>query len=266
MISLASSVEALLSLGSKAGPVIGIDTGGPVARLGLVAAGQILASWSRELPSHCAGLPRAVDELVESAGLRIRDLKAVAVAVGPGSFTGLRVGLSYAKGLASSGKLGIVGVPTLDIMALSSKIPLQDGQWICPILDARRGEVYAALYRFSADALEKVTDNLALRPEQLPTWVPEEVVLVGEQRTLEIAALLRAYGKTVRVVDVGERMGGYLAATGAVKVAQNELDDADTLEPQYVRGAGASINSAVKTGARPNGTSRGRTDPALCNS
>src|SRR5271169_5510266 len=91
--------KRLLERGASAGPILGFDTGGPCASLGLVADGRIQAALSRLLPSHCAGLPAAVDELLSAAGLTIGDLKGIGVALGPGSFTGLRVGLSYAKGL-----------------------------------------------------------------------------------------------------------------------------------------------------------------------
>src|ERR1051326_6223144 len=98
MTSLALSVDALLASGRSVGPVIGIDTGGPIAHLGLVVEGRILSSISQELSSHCAGLPGTVEELLSAAHLKMSDLAGIAIAIGPGSFTGLRVGLSYAKG------------------------------------------------------------------------------------------------------------------------------------------------------------------------
>src|SRR5579863_6313898 len=92
--------EPLLAVGASAGPILGLDTGSTVASLGIVAAGHLRASISRPVRSHGSDLPTAIEEVLRMAGLKLRDLTAIAVALGPGSFTGLRIGLSYAKGLA----------------------------------------------------------------------------------------------------------------------------------------------------------------------
>src|SRR5271170_7435698 len=118
MTSPALSVERLLEASAALGPVLGLETGGPVASLGVVARGRIAAVLSRPTVSHCAGLPDAVDEVLAAAGFKLRDLAAIAVGIGPGSFTGLRVGLSYAKGLASALGMAVVGVSSLDAIAL----------------------------------------------------------------------------------------------------------------------------------------------------
>src|SRR5438445_1901553 len=99
MTSHALSAERISRAAAAVGPVLGIETGGPMVSLGVVSAGRIEASLARRFTSHCAGVPTAIDEVLEGAGLRLHDLVGIAVAIGPGSFTGLRVGLSYAKGL-----------------------------------------------------------------------------------------------------------------------------------------------------------------------
>src|SRR4051795_7079195 len=96
------SLERLLAETSDLGPVLGIDTGGPIASVGLVVNGRLAATYVRSSASHCAELPAMVAEVLDAADIRMPDLNAVAVAIGPGSFTGLRVGLSYAKGLATA--------------------------------------------------------------------------------------------------------------------------------------------------------------------
>ncbi len=97
----------------------------------------------RTAASHAGTLPRLVDEVLAEAGERPERGDAVAVAIGPGSFTGLRIGLSFAKGLAFASGLAIVGVPTLDALALAA--PPWTGV-LCAALDARKQEIYAALY------------------------------------------------------------------------------------------------------------------------
>src|ERR1700731_3158443 len=132
--------EPLFATGASAGPILGLDTGSAAASLGVVAGSRVRASISRPGRSHGSDLPSAMEEVLRMAGLTLRDLTAIAVALGPGSFTGLRIGLSYAKGLAMA-----VGSPFV-----------RSGVTICPVLDARKGEIYAALYRAGDDALEKV--------------------------------------------------------------------------------------------------------------
>lgn len=247
MISRVWSVERLLELGTHAGPLLGIDTGSPVASLGVVANGQVQALMARELPSHCAGLPAAVDELLAAAQVNLADLKGIGVAIGPGSFTGLRVGLSYAKGLARARGIALAGVPTLDAMALTAGSDLPAGALVCPILDARRGEVYAALYRFSTDALEKKTDDLALSIAELANLVGGEAILVGAAKAVEVRMLAEAKGARVRLVEAPElgRTGSLVAALAAARIAQNGADEAGALEPLYVRPPGAAQATAT---------------------
>ena len=94
----------------------------------------------------------------------------MAVSAGPGSFTGLRVGMAAAKGYCFGWKLPVALVPTLE--ALASRFP-GERRLICPVLDARRKEVYAALFRREGDALARLTPDLALPPEALIDRLPE---------------------------------------------------------------------------------------------
>jgi tRNA threonylcarbamoyladenosine biosynthesis protein TsaB len=248
------SVEHLLEQGASAGPILGIDTGSPQTSIGLVAGGRIRAVFARVLPSHCAGLPGAVDELLGDAGLRIRDLAGVGIAIGPGSFTGLRVGLSYAKGLAHAARFAIVGVPTLDAMALCAAIAtgssdrayLRPGQQICPVLDARRGQVYAALYHFLADALEveKETDDLAISPEELCQLIRNEAMFVGDAKAAEMQRTAAQKGCSATLLRPAEldRRGSMVAALAALKILRREVDRGAGLEPLYVRAPGVSCS------------------------
>src|SRR5579872_6725576 len=92
--------DRLLELGAEAGPVLGLDTASETASLAIVGRGKVLVEMSRSAASHGAELPAAVAEAVSQAGISLKDLRAIAVGVGPGSFTGLRVSVAYVKGLA----------------------------------------------------------------------------------------------------------------------------------------------------------------------
>jgi tRNA threonylcarbamoyladenosine biosynthesis protein TsaB len=265
------SVDRLLGGAGSVGPVLGFDTGSPMASLGLVAQGKVLGMLNRPVKSHCADLPEAVEQVLSSAGLALSDLAGVAIAIGPGSFTGLRVGLAYGKGLAMALGIAMLGVPSLDSIALCAlaRAPLRPGTIICPILDARRDEVYTGLYRLVDDELEKVTGDLVIRLEDLAPHITGEVVLVGESKAEEARELWSAHGAQVALVGSSElhRRGSLVAALGAARLARNDVDDAAALEPLYVRAAEQAVQSiASNLGEGSYGTSRGRTDPAACGS
>jgi tRNA threonylcarbamoyladenosine biosynthesis protein TsaB len=265
------SAELLLAAGAAAGPVLGLETGGAIASGGVVCDGRIVASLSREAKSHGAGLPALVDELLEAAGLKFRDLSAVAIGVGPGSFTGLRVGLSYAKGLVVGTNIRIVGISSLDAIALSgweSPRALQ-GVKICPILDARKGEVYTSLYEVIPDALEKVTDDLVVPLNEFASRIAGDVLFVGDSKAADSVSYVVQNGGRASVAGAAEfnRRGCFVAALGAARVARNDVDEVATLEPLYVRAPEATVKStAVDRGEVTHGTPRGRVDPAACGS
>jgi tRNA threonylcarbamoyladenosine biosynthesis protein TsaB len=207
-----------------------------------------------------------VDEVLMAANLKLRDLAAVAVALGPGSFTGLRIGLSYAKGIVSQSKLAIIGVSTLDAIALcTTSSGLHDGAIVCPIIDARKGEVYTALYRVVTDALEKTTGDLVVRVSDFASCVGGEFFFAGDSQAKGVSSLLSASGgRAVILGDTGLRLrGSYIAAIGATRLARNETDAAATLEPVYVRPPDASVNFTALKSGEINGTPRGRADSAI---
>jgi tRNA threonylcarbamoyladenosine biosynthesis protein TsaB len=271
MIYRVLSAEPLLAAGATVGPVLGFDTGSTIAHLGLVSGGRIVAALARPVTSHGADLPAAVDELLSAAGVAIRELCAIAVGTGPGSFTGLRVGLSYAKGLAAGARLAIVGIPSLDAMALcgSRSLAGRPGVKICPILDARKGEVYTSLYEVVTDALEKEWDDLVIPLDEFASRIAGEVLFVGESKAEDARVLAVRNGGRATVAGTAElwHQGSFIAALGAARVARDDVDDAATVEPLYVRAPGASVKStAVDPGEGTHGTPRGRVDPAACGS
>ena len=127
--------------------------------------------------THSERLMVAVDRLLEDAGWRPAHLEGLAASVGPGSFTGLRIGLGTVKGLALALAIPVAAVPTLDAMAAAlpwATLP------VCPVLDARKGEVYAALYRWDGAGMRREGDYLALAPDALAARLTEPTVVLGE--------------------------------------------------------------------------------------
>jgi tRNA threonylcarbamoyladenosine biosynthesis protein TsaB len=156
--------------------VLGLDTATRTASVGLV-------SDERELAERSAGGARRlaasvlpmVEGILGEAGLAVGDVDLIAVSAGPGSFTGLRVGMSIAKGVALATGCEVVAVPTLQALAMVAG--RRPGP-ICPVLDARRGEVYAAL--FGGDRHERLIDDCAVSPEDLARLIAPPSVLLGD--------------------------------------------------------------------------------------
>jgi tRNA threonylcarbamoyladenosine biosynthesis protein TsaB len=127
--------------------------------------------------THSERLMVAVDRLLGDARWSPRELEALAVAIGPGSFTGLRIGLATVKGLALALSIPIAGVPTLDAMAASVPFAALP---VCPIVDARKGEVYASLFRWDGEGMHREWDYLALGPDELAARFEEPVIVMGD--------------------------------------------------------------------------------------
>ena len=237
--------EKLLELSSGVGPVLGLDTASVTASLAVASHGKILAEIARSAASHGAQLPAAAAEVVAQAGLGLKDLHGIAVGIGPGSFTGLRVGIAYAKGLVLALGCALIGIPTFDGLALAAidqaSPPVVTA--ICPILDARKGEVYANLYRVGSDRLDKISHPLVIRLQNLFPELSDGVILIGDSKAKEASLLLCERGIHSTVLDEVElnSRGRYVAAMGAERLSRGAIDTPATLEPLYVRSAEATF-------------------------
>ena len=159
-----------------------------------------------------------------------KELAGIAVALGPGSFTGLRVGLSLAKGFALAQGIPLVGIPTLDALAYSqSHQPLP----ICALLEAGRGRICAAFYE---KGLHRVTDYLLTTIEGLCSEIARPTLICGEIDEAEAAILRKRLGDRAVVASPAAslRRAGYLAQLGWERLQRGEVDDPRTLEPLYL--------------------------------
>ena len=246
-------VNRLLEQAAAARPVLGLDTSTSIASLALIAGGKVAASIARPATSHGAALPGAVDEILGAAGLTLGEVGAIAVGIGPGSFTGLRIGLSYAKGIAMASGCALVGIPSFDAMALSAleRNNIETGRLICVVGDARKGEVYAALYRVVADGLEKQSEELVIALDHLASRIAEDVMFVGDERAKDAAALVESRGHGVAVFETGmlDLRGVCVAALGGARFTRGETERAASLEPLYIRTPEATFKPTAKNPA-----------------
>jgi tRNA threonylcarbamoyladenosine biosynthesis protein TsaB len=163
-------------------------------------------------------------QLIADHGYGINDIGLVAVTLGPGSFTGIRVGLSFCKGMASGLGVDLVGVPTLD--ALSYPFRYLEGHYVCPLIDAKKGEVFFALYRVTKGTLERLSEYQSVRPGTIADIVRPPCVCFGSGLKLCQEALSGQDGITLVKDDFGRvqgeallRLGLAAHAAGAQKVA-----------------------------------------------
>ncbi len=208
---------------------------------GGVENGRLLAEATAQPEvSHSRRLLGSVQWVMQAAGKEWGDLHGVAVSLGPGSFTGLRIGMAAAKGIVMAADVPLLGVPTLDVMALS--FPLIDRPLWC-LLDARKQEVYAACYLPGKDYRPEPAGPVeAIRPGQLAALISESVILAGsgvdtyhetfsQIKNARLVPALLSYPMAARV--------GYLAAE--MLVAGRIMNPA-TAAPMYVRASEAEVN------------------------
>ena len=159
--------------------ILAIETSTMAGSVALSDAGQLVSEYLLNIKvTHSERLLTAIDRVLEDAGIPMNKIDGFALSIGPGSFTGLRIGTSTVKGLAFAAHKPIVGVPTLDAMA--ENLPFTD-HLVCPILDARKKEVYTALYKRTKEGkMEKLTEDLAIKPKDLTNRIHDKVVFLGD--------------------------------------------------------------------------------------
>ncbi|NLE75761.1 MAG: tRNA (adenosine(37)-N6)-threonylcarbamoyltransferase complex dimerization subunit type 1 TsaB [Chloroflexi bacterium] len=215
--------------------ILGIDTATRVAGL---AVGDAHRLWAEEtwysVDTHTVELAPRLDRMMRALGRTADDLSGVGVTLGPGSFTGLRIGLSVAKGLALSHGLPLVGIPTLDTLAwphAGQRGPL----WA--VIQAGRGRLCAACYGRAADGLALVEGPLLVTLDELAGRLGEGAFVCGELEAEETAALRARLGSGLRLPRPAEnlRRAGFLVELARRRLANGEADDVETLAPLYLQ-------------------------------
>lgn len=228
--------------------ILGIECATWLGSVALEEEGRIVAESSgRARLSHAETLPDLVRTVLESAGARLQADDAIAFSRGPGSFTGLRIGLSLAKGLALALGAKLIGVPTLDALAVAS-LPWEGR--LCACLDARKQEVYAALYERRNGTITKVTKDLVLAPADLARAIEGECTFVGDAVCVygeEFSRLLGPRAK-LRRFDLFPPRASALCRLARLKLATCGGQDLEAAEPVYVRPPQAEMERAQPAG------------------
>ena len=191
--------------------------------------------------AHSERLMPSIEWLLKASGISIKEIDAFGVSIGPGSFTGLRIGLSAAKGFSFATNRPIVPVRTID--AFARTMPFCP-HLICPMLDARKNEVYAGLYRCEDNLCKEILPQTAIGPADLLKKINEPVVFMGEGSKI-YKDLIAEVLKTNAIFAPLSKMSPSASTVAEIaieKIKQGVTTDPVSLAPFYIRKSEAEIH------------------------
>lgn len=224
-----------MSTYTDTGVILAMDTATPAGSVALLQRDRILASRYFDVGvQHSQHLAAEIAQIMDTADIGPNQLDAVAVTIGPGSFTGLRIGLSTAKGLCLATGVPLVTVSTLE--ALAARLPYCRHP-VCPMLDARRGDVYAALYDTSSGMRPRQIESTRAEAAQvlLEEWARSETVFLGDGAAANAELLAGHPFAQVAPAHCFKPEASVVAWLGQHKLASGDTADLATSEPEYVR-------------------------------
>ncbi|AXI00273.1 tRNA (adenosine(37)-N6)-threonylcarbamoyltransferase complex dimerization subunit type 1 TsaB [Sporosarcina sp. PTS2304] len=228
---------------------LGIDTANSPLSVAIVKDGLVLIEESSMMKvNHSLRAMPAVEEACRKASIAPSEIDAIAVSEGPGSYTGVRIGVTIAKTLAWTLDKPLYGVSSLQSLAMNAK--LYSGL-ICPLIDARRSNVYTAVYRSDSHELTSVMEDQHCALEELLeklVQLAEPVLFIGEDVKIHEQAISEKLGENARFSSVAVNVP---RASSAIALAQQaeRAEDVHSFTPQYKRITEAEANLAKKESA-----------------
>ncbi|MBN2538683.1 MAG: tRNA (adenosine(37)-N6)-threonylcarbamoyltransferase complex dimerization subunit type 1 TsaB [Deltaproteobacteria bacterium] len=220
------------------------DTSARTTSVALLEDDHVLAEFFMSTGrNHAETLLPAIERLLISAGIKAEQIDLFAFTVGPGSFTGLRVGASTVKGLAFVLQKPVVGVCTLDALALNVPDLLRKKVAVCPVLDAGRGEVYTALYVPSEEGIyEKTLRECVVRPDEFLGSMEGEIMFLGDgaQKYRHVIKDLLPGRSFFVPSHLNHIQAQAVGLVGRKKYHAGDISDIITLAPDYLRASYAT--------------------------
>lgn len=218
--------------------ILAIDSSALVASVAVVTEEDVIAEYTFNYKkTHSLTLMPMIEDMVGKLELKLSEIDAIAVAAGPGSFTGLRIGAATAKGLAFALNKPIIGVPTVD--ALGYNLYGTDS-YICPIMDAKREQVYTGIYTFKEGEYTTILSQEAIGITELAGKINElgkSVIFLGDgvpvykDRLKELLLVPYSFAP----VHLSKQRGGAVGALGIEYYKQGNYVDGKDFEPIYLR-------------------------------
>lgn len=226
--------------------ILAVDTATSCTSVALTAgdvhSGELLASLTlNSKVTHSRRLLSALDWLLVESDVALTDVDGLAVGLGPGSFTGLRIAMATVKGLAVAADKPLLGVSTLDALALRCT----GEKRVCVLLDARKKEVYTAWYAPDEYGVQRRQGNIrALAPERLAEEISEPVLMVGDGLFAYGSFLQERLGPflTMAPLSLHYPSGGSIGFLCCEKLLKEETLDMDSAVPLYIRASDAELS------------------------
>jgi tRNA threonylcarbamoyladenosine biosynthesis protein TsaB len=226
---------------------LAIDTATKTASVALLRDETVLVEYFFNLSvNHSETVLPAIHQGLSMAGIGIEGVDLFALTVGPGSFTGLRIGSSTVKGLALATGKPVVGVSTLEALAYNA---IEYPGLICPMLDARKGEIYAALYRADGDGLfDVVMEEKATTPGEFLHRIDGEALFLGDGLNEHSGLIRERLPGRARFVPSNRQAvrASSVALIGRIKLGRGERLDVVTFVPRYLRRSEAEVRHEGK--------------------
>lgn len=226
---------------------VGIDTSTPAGGVSLYSSDTGLLGEVRLVVkrSHSEQVIKSIDFILTATDTSLNDVDFFTVAIGPGSFTGLRVGLSTAKGFAYATGAPLVAVSTLEAFAFSFPA---SAKLICPLLDARRGEVYGALFRRNGRGVKRVLKESALDIRSLLESVDGDTLFAGSGAAAYKSVITETLGERAHFPcdNLMHPIPSSLCIAGLLKAEDGDFSDPLSLSPRYLRRSEAEIKGGRK--------------------
>ena len=224
-------------------PILALETSTLVSSVALGTVDTLLGEITLQTKkTHSELLMPHIDKLLRMAGIKKTELKAVAVSIGPGSFTGLRIGLATAKTLAYALQIPIVGVPSLAALAYGCSVP---GVILAPMLDAQKSNVYQAVFQWQNGELQELRATRVVDIQEALedlTQYDLPVLVMGEAAVLH-SEKIQKVGKNLELAKphlIIQRAAS-VVGLGHTLLKQGNVEDVMTLEPVYIRRSEAEV-------------------------
>jgi tRNA threonylcarbamoyladenosine biosynthesis protein TsaB len=240
----------------SAGFVLGIETATSRGGIALCRNGEVLGELLLDNPrSHSERLLPAIEVLLRTVSLGVENLAAVSVSAGPGSFTGLRIGVAAAKGLAFSRGIPLYGISSLRVLAANASPGTKS---VCAVIDARRGEVFSGLFRATPAGPRRAGAERISRPEDLAADLPPGTLVLGQPPS-SLSDLLKKRRKDGIVRAPAYQnipRAAVVAVEGEALLRARRPSETESLVPFYLRPSDAEANR--KAGVRRRRTAQHR--------
>lgn len=213
--------------------ILNIDTSTSVCSVALAKDSGIIAiKENNEGLNHSVLLGSYIDNILRENGMDVHQLDAIAVSMGPGSYTGLRIGISMAKGLCFGAGIPLIAVPTLQALAGSVSSIIQEDAWYCPMIDARRMEVYTAFFdrnnRTMIDTKAEIIDE-----NSFATILSEHKVYFFGNGSCKIKNILTT--PNAHYIEKAETSAAHLVPLAEILFKQKQFVDTAYFEPFYLK-------------------------------